>query len=377
MEIESVGRSIVIATIDAGSMDYLDAARIPNIRELMQSGFVTEGSSMLPSVTNVNNVSIVTGRYPAQHGINSNFWYRPETGEGVYMESPDYVIGDNVFQRARAAGMKSAVLTSKDKLKRMLEPGSDLSISAEHPTPEYEEIIGPAQPIYSAAINHWLYRALQHLVREGSFDLIYVSTTDYIMHKFPPAHEQAILHMEGIDTILGEIVDEYPDTEIYITADHGMNPKTRGLDLKRILAREGISVEFVPVIKDRYVVHHHNLGGCCYLYLLGYHNSNEKSVLTQRAIEVLQAWPGVEAVYTREQAANTFHLLEERIGDLVVLGARDVVFGELDAESQDVDIRSHGSLYESKVPIIGYNSPRDRDAYRENIDVVRNLHLGE
>jgi phosphonoacetate hydrolase len=372
-----VRRKIIVATIDAGGMDYLDAAPIPNIRELMKGGFVTQGSSVLPSVTNVNNVSIVTGRYPAQHGINSNYWYRPETGEGVYMESPDFVIGDNVFQRAAAAGLRSALLTSKDKLKRMLEPGSDLSISAEYPTAEYQEIIGPAQPVYSAAINHWLYRALQHLVRDGSFDLIYVSTTDYIMHKFPPAHEEAMLHLQGIDTILGQIMDQFPETEIYITADHGMNQKTKALDLKRILAREGLSVEFVPVIKDRYVVHHDNLGGFCYLYLLGdVSSAKERGALAERATELLRTQPGVDAVYARAEAAARFHLLEERIGDLVVLATRDVVFGELEVETQDVDIRSHGSVYESKVPIIGYNSPNNRGAYRENIDVVRNLHLG-
>lgn len=372
-----VKRVIVIATIDAGSLEYLEAAQIPNIRQLMRSGFLVHGVSMLPSVTNVNNISIVTGGYPAEHGITTNYWYRPESKDGVFMESPEFVMCGNIFQRARSYGMRSAVLTSKDKLKRILEPGSSLSVSGEYPTREFIDAVGPGQPIYSAEVNHWLFRALQYLMRKRNYDLLYVATTDYIMHKFAPDDEEAVLHMEGIDQVLGEIVDEFPDTEIYLTADHGMSPKKKAVDLKRLLAGEGIEVELVPVIKDRYVVHHENLGGFCYLYILADSaSSQERDLMTARAIEILTEQQGVEAVLTRTEAVERFRLLGERIGDLVVLGTQDVVFGELDSISQPVDIRSHGSTYESQVPIIGYNSPTPAHEYRENADVVRNLVLG-
>ena len=263
-----MSRKILIATIDGGGIEYFQAADIPNIRRMMAAGFCVEGSSMIPSVTNVNNVSIVTGKYPADHGITSNYWYRPETHDGVYVESPEFVLTETVFQRMKSMGLRSVLMTSKDKLKRMLEPGTDFSFSAETPPQKVTQAVGPAEKIYSSEINHWLFRSLHYVIREYHPDLMYVSTTDYVMHKYPPSHEIAIQHMEGIDKILGELLDDYPEMEVYITADHSMNAKTKAINLKRVLAAAGIASEFVPVIKDRYVVHHDNLGGIAYLYLL-------------------------------------------------------------------------------------------------------------
>ncbi len=371
-----MSRKILIATIDGGGVDYFEAADIPNIRRMMASGFFVEGSSMIPSVTNVNNVSIVTGEYPCRHGITSNYWYRPETGDGVYMESPEFLMTETVFQRVRPLGMGSVLLTSKDKLKRILEPGTDLSFSAETPPKEIREAVGPTENIYSAEINHWLFRSLHHVIREYHPDLMYISTTDYIMHKYPPSHEIAIKHLNGIDSILGDILADYPEIEVYITADHGMNAKDKAINLKQVLSTAGIASEFVPVIKDRYVVHHDNLGGIAYLYLLSDNSSKtDKKKLRERAAAVLLTVPEVEEIYTREEAATSFHLLEDRIGDLLVLGTENVVFGEYEDKIREVSIRSHGSRYESTVPITGYNSKVESSSFQYNFDVVKNLIL--
>ncbi len=368
-------RRIIIATLDAGGLDYLQAAHIPNIRRLMAGGFCVEGRSVIPSVTNVNNVSIVTGSHPDAHGITANYWYRPESGDGVYMESPEFLLAETVFQKARAAGLRSALLTSKDKLKRLLEAGSDFSVSAEHPSPQLIERVGPAENIYSAAINHWLYRALGWVLRTRDPDLVYVSTTDYIMHKHAPSEEESIRHLDEIDRLLGEVLNDNPDVEIYITADHGMNAKTKGVDLKKTLRDAGVDVEFVPIIKDRYVAHHDNLGGVANLYLLPPAGAGSDARLA-RALAALEETPGVEEAYTREQAAAMFSLRPERIGDLFVLGTRESVFGQFEAKEREVSVRSHGSRHESRVPIIGWNSATPASEYRENLDVVRHLRLG-
>ena len=369
--------SILIVTIDGGGIDYLQAADIPNIRRMMAAGFCVEADSMIPSVTNVNNVSIVTGEYPSVHGIGSNFWYHPETGGGVYMESADFLLTETVFQRARSSGLRSVVLTSKDKLMRILSPGTRLSFSAEKPPRQMIEAVGAPEDIYSSAINHWLFRALHHVIRHYEPDLCYVSTTDFVMHRYPPSHEISIRHLDGIDGILGEILNDCPGMEVYITADHGMNSKNKALNLKRILSAEGIRSEFVPVIKDRYVLHHDNLGGIGYLYMPPEQRSKQElEGFQKRAAEVLSTVHGIEEICTREAASERFHLPAERIGDLVVLGNEEVVFGEFEETVREVSVRSHGSRHESKVPIIGYNSKVDPRRCRYNLDIVGNLNLG-
>ena len=78
-----MSRPIIIICIDGFDPDYLEAAEMPNLREIGRKGFMTTGRSMMPSVTNVNNVSIVTASYPAEHGICSNYRWDRETGEGI------------------------------------------------------------------------------------------------------------------------------------------------------------------------------------------------------------------------------------------------------------------------------------------------------
>ena len=63
---------------------------------------------------------------------------------------------------------------------------------------------------------------------------------------------------------------------------------------------------------------------------------------------------GVETILTRTEASQRYHLMTSRIGDLVVLGDRDTVFGQLETESDQLppEYRAHGSLHEMDVPLI-------------------------
>ena len=152
-----------------------------------------------------------------------------------------------------------------------------------------------------------------------------------------------------------------------MTADHGMSAKSRGIDLGRLLRSEGIEAHVVPIIKDRYVAHHQNLGGAVYVYL-------EEPELIQEALDILQGVSGVEAVYLRKEAAKKFELMENRIGDLFVLGDKDVVFGEFDTVEVPVKVRSHESRHESAVPIIAYGNKMTGD-YQKNLDLVCRMEL--
>ena len=211
----------------------------------------------------------MTASFPCEHGITGNFWYNPATGDGTYMESAEFLERETLFQRAKRLGMSTALFTSKIKLKKLLERQADIAVVGEDPPAEMIAKVGPKCDIYSLEVNLWVLEAARIVMREQNPDLVYVSTTDYIMHKFPPEHEMAQRHLQGLDQIIGRIADEQPDREIYITADHGMSAKHRAINLTTKLAKAGIETVFVPVIKDKYVVHHDNLGGVGYLVSQG------------------------------------------------------------------------------------------------------------
>jgi phosphonoacetate hydrolase len=359
-------RKVLIICIDAGGHDYLAASDIPNIRKLAFAGFYKRAHSVIPSVTNVNNVSIATGAFPATHGVTTNYHVDRATGKGEFVEDNRFLLAPTLFERAKTSGFarKTALLVTKKKLLRMLFGGADIAIAAEDPPPEYIASIGPAEDIYSAEINGWLLRALRMVLREHDPDLVYCSTTDWVQHKHAPEEEPSLRHMAELDGIIGKIVDDQPNREIYITADHGMLPKTHALDPGRWLMAQGIPAVAVPIIKDRYVAHHSNLGGAAYVFL---RDANQ----LKSAVEAFKQAPGVEEVYASAEAAAQFQLHPERIGDIFLLADRRTVFGELNGTEIPVKIRSHGSRHESEAPIIGYNSPRPADDFVYNVDVGR------
>ncbi|MYB01524.1 nucleotide pyrophosphatase [Candidatus Poribacteria bacterium] len=359
-------RKILILCIDAGSHDYLAASDLPTLQRLAEAGFYRHANAVIPSVTNVNNVSIATGTFPETHGITTNYHVDRMTGKGEFIEDNRFLLAPTLFETAKASKFadKTALFVTKKKLLRMLETGTDIAVAAEAPPPEYIQMAGKVEPIYSIEINWWLLRAVRETLRRDDPELVYCSTTDWVQHKYAPDAEPSQRHLVVLDQIIGDIVDADPEREIYITADHGMLAKTTALDPGRLLTEQGIPASAIPIIKDRYVAHHGNLGGAAYVFL-------KDQADTPEAIQTLLNTPGIEEAYSAEDAARTFRLHRERIGDIFVLADETTVFGELETAVEPTTVRSHGSRHESYVPIIGYNSPWSATDFEYNLDIGR------
>lgn len=358
-----MSKSTILICIDGFDPEYLDACDMPNLREMGRRGFSTIGQCMMPSVTNVNNVSILTASYPETHGICSNYWYRGGGEEGVYTESADYILAETFLQRAGRRGMDTLLATSKDKLCGLLGQNAGTAISSEAPPSWLVDALGPPPEIYSLEVNGWVIDAANHAMSMRPYDIVYITTTDYAMHTFAPGHPRSQQHASILDDAIGRLIDAHPDATILLTADHGMSSKTRMLDVRAILARYGIAATVVPIIKDRYVVHHSNLGGCAYVYLDARHSAN--------AVGILSGTDGIREALPREEAASAFKLRPDRIGDLVVTGTEDVVFGDPADVELPAGLRSHGSTTEQDVPIFGYNGDFQGFSFRENRDLGR------
>ena len=358
-------RKILILCIDAGGHDYLAASDLPTLQQLATSGFYARVNAVIPSVTNVNNVSIATGTFPETHGITTNYHVDRATGKGEFIEDSRFLMAPTLFEVAKACKFadKTGLFVTKEKLLRMLAGGTDIAVAAEAPDPGYVRTVGPVEPIYSMEINWWLLRAVREVIRREDPQLIYCSTTDWVQHKYAPEAEPSQQHLAELDRILGDILHEDPDREIYITADHGMLAKRAAVDPGRVLTAEGIAASAIPIIKDRYVAHHGNLGGAAYVFL-------ENAATATEAIRVLTETEGVDEVYPAA-AARKFRLHPERIGDIFVLADETTVFGELETVREPTEVRSHGSRHESYVPVIGYNSPWTAADFEYNVDVGR------
>ena len=371
------GTTVVIC-VDGLDPEYLEACETPNLTRLGSMGFLKTGQCMMPSVTNVNNVSLVTAAYPETHGISSNYRLVRETGKEIYMESGEYVLAETMFQRLERRGGKSALVTSKDKLRTLLADGATIAVSSEQAPEWVVREVGAPPPIYSLEVNGWVVEAASFIMsRCEDLDVVYISTTDYAMHTYAPEEPESQRHLSILDEAVGELVESYPDVTLLLTADHGMSRKRRMVDLESALERYGMRAVAVPIIKDRYTVHHSNLGGCSYVYVdyvdpgSGDRRGPKTGDALVEALKVLGETPGVEEALSQEEAVDRFRLHRERIGDIVVTGEPDVVFGDPSETEMPPRLRSHASTHERQVPLLGYNGDFDGFSFQENRDLGR------
>jgi phosphonoacetate hydrolase len=368
-------RSIVVL-LDGFGPDYFEKSDMPTLKGWAKRGIYREVRGVMPSVTNANNASLCCGVPPGVHGITGNSFLDEKTGEESYMEDSNLLLAPTLFERAAAEGVGSALLSSKKKTVKLLHRGASVAIAAEEPGPAIVKKYGAAPPIYSAEIDDWLWKvAIDLLKTRPDLGVVYVHTTDYPMHMWRSGAPVSMKHLAGIDARLAEAAEAAPDAAFYITADHGLNHKTRAWDLDRACRNRGLALRAsISAEKDRYHKHHRGLGGTAWVYL----NSRDDS---RRATEVILGLKGVEDVLTRAGAAERFDLMPSRIGDLVVLGDKDTVFGELATESEPMagDYRTHGSLHEAAVPLIVHNaeSPPEAASLQFNYDVAKHLFPGK
>jgi phosphonoacetate hydrolase len=347
---------VLVAMIDGLDPAYLAGDEMPRLRVLGEDGLAAEVNAVLPTVTNANNVSICCAAWPSEHGITGNSYLNPDTGEAEYMESADSLNSPTILQRVVRSGGHAALLTAKVKTVGLLGRDATLAIAAEAPSPDVVDRYGPAPDIYSAEINHWLWTvAIDLLANRPELDLLYVHTTDFPMHAWAPGAPESDAHLGRLDELIAEAVAVSSDIALFAAADHGMGYKTRVWDLYSACQHRDAPIRYaLSAERDRYLRHHRTFGGTAWVWL-NHPDDGDSTAATILGLE------GVESIHTRAEAAERYHLDPARIGDLVILGDEDTVFGELpdDQEHEHLspDYRSHGSLHEQRVPLYIHNSP--------------------
>jgi len=349
-------RPLVVVCIDGSEPAYIPeairAGVAPFFARLQASGTALEADCVIPSFTNPNNLSIVTGAPPSVHGICGNYFFDREAGAEVMMNDPKYLRCVTLLAAFADASAKVAVVTAKDKLRKLL--GHNLKgtcFSSEKADAATVELVGmPVPSVYSAELSEFVFAAGVKLMERDRPDLMYLSTTDYVQHKAAPGAPAANAFYAMMDRYLARL--DALGCTLALTADHGMNAKHRPDGSPDVIYLQDVldgwlgagKARVILPITDPYVVHHGALGSFATVYV----NENIRSRIADL--------PGVEAVFTREKAAKRFELPPERIGDLVVVSTRHVVIGTSksrhDLSGLNEPLRSHGGISEQKVPLI-------------------------
>lgn len=360
---------VVVVCVDGCEYDYLTAAaatgRTPFLAKLLAEGHAFRGDCVVPSFTNPNNLSIVTGVPPAVHGICGNYFFDRESGEEVMMNDPKYLRTGTLLAAFADAGARVAVVTAKDKLRKLLghgmkgicfssEKAAEATV-AENGIDRVVELVGmPVPSVYSAELSEFVFAAGVKLLETRRPDLMYLSTTDYIQHKFAPGSQGANDFYAMMDRYLSRL--DALGAVIAVTADHGMNAKTRADGTPDVIYLQDTidgwvgsgKARVILPITDPYVVHHGALGSFATIYI----DEPQRS----RVAKDLAAMAGIESVLANAEAAARFELPADRLGDLVVVSTKHVVLGTSvsrhDLSGLDAPLRSHGGVSEQAVPLL-------------------------
>ena len=385
----------VVVCVDGCEPDYLAQAtfggHMPWMKRTLAEGTGLVADCVVPTFTNPNNLSIVTGAPPSVHGICGNYLFDAASGAEVMMNDPKWLRAPTILAALADAGQRCAVVTAKDKLRRLLGKGmqgicfssekADAVTEAENGITGVLDLVGMGVPdVYSAGLSEFVFAAGVQLMKTRRPDVIYLSTTDYIQHKHAPGDEGANAFYAMMDRYLGEL--DAMGCVIALTADHGMNAKVRMDAQPDVIYLQDVldgwlgaaAARVILPITDPYVVHHGALGSFATVYLPP---TTDAAALAQR----IAALRGIEVVLTREQAAERFELPADRIGDLVVVSERSVVIGTAasrhDLTALEVPLRSHGGISEQRVPLtlnrrIDGLDPQRRWRYFDAFDLALN-----
>jgi phosphonoacetate hydrolase len=367
---------LVVVCIDGCEPEYINqaiaAGRAPYFASLRERGVCLTADCVIPSFTNPNNLSIVTGTTPAVHGICGNYFWDPDARAEVMMNDPKYLRVGTLFAAFADAGAKVAVVTAKDKLRELLghrlkgicfssEKADQVTLAANGIENILARVGLPLPSVYSASLSEFIFAAGVELLAHERPDIMYLSTTDYVQHKAAPGIDAANDFYAMMDGYLQRL--DAMGAAIVVTADHGMNAKTDAFGRPNVIYLqdsldaafgEGSTRVILP-ITDPYVVHHGALGSFATVYTIG-------AEAARAAGAHIAALRGVLSVHPRAEAARQFELAPERIGDLVVVAERLSVLGSSasrhDLSGLTVPLRSHGGVSEQQVPLLANRAPR-------------------
>jgi phosphonoacetate hydrolase len=373
-------RPAVVICVDGCDPEYIEQGIpdgvFPTIGSFRQAGYLGTAEAAMPTFTNPNNVSIVTGAPPSVHGIAGNYYLDRETGREIMMTDERLMRSETILSLMAADGVKTAAITAKDKLRRLLGRNlAGICFSSECADPKIEAMVGRPRPdMYSADLSVFVLDAGIALLERDEAELLYLSLSDYVQHVHAPGDPEADAFHRAIDDRVRRLVEL--GAVVGLVADHGMNDKATRTGEPNVIFLEDVinrrfgagAVRVICPITDPFVRHHGALGSFVRGYLRG--GADLSTVIAASA-----ALPGVALALDGAAAARRFEMPLDREADFVVLGDANTAIGATRAEHDLTGLaghrlRSHGGLGERRVPFI-LSRPLTRE-YRE-IAAARSL----
>jgi predicted AlkP superfamily pyrophosphatase or phosphodiesterase len=215
---------LILLSIDGFRWDYADRIQTPNIHRVMAHGVRAERLiPSFPTKTFPNHYTIVTGLYPAHHGIVSNSMWDAERQASFGMSDRAAVAdgrwwgGEPLWVTAQKQGLFSGI---------MYWPGSEAPI--EGVRPRYWKPYMPPMPANDARVDQILAWIDLPKSERPAFVTGYFSDVDSAGHDFGPDSDEVRAAVTRIDNTIGNLLaglerrDLLDRVNLVLVSDHGM-----------------------------------------------------------------------------------------------------------------------------------------------------------
>lgn len=321
---------VIVISFDAVSEEDLEfLSKQPNFSKLIKNGALIKNvESVYPSLTYPAHATIVTGKYPKNHGVINNtvldfkndnpdwYWYRK------------YIKGDTIFDLAEKSGMKTCSIlwpvTARSKITYNMPEifctkkyDNQILKSALAGSKIYQVNMNKRfgylrQGMEEPYLDNFATEVAKKTIRElkPNLILLHLIDTDSQKHKYGIKNKEVIESLKRHDERLGEIIESlklagiYEDSTIIALGDHSQINVNNVIKLNSILMKNDLINVNGNKIKS-YKAIAKSCDGSSYIYL-----KNKNDVETRKKVrdilnELKNKYSNViEEVYNNEEIKN-------------------------------------------------------------------------
>ena len=321
---------VIVISFDAVSEEDLEfLSKQPNFSKLIKNGALIKNvESVYPSLTYPAHATIVTGKYPKNHGVINNtvldfkndnpdwYWYRK------------YIKGDTIFDLAEKSGMKTCSIlwpvTARSKITYNMPEifctkryDNQILKSALAGSKIYQVNMNNRfgylrQGMEEPYLDNFATEVAKKTIRElkPNLILLHLIDSDSQKHKYGIENKEVIESLKRHDERLGEIIESlklagiYEDSTIIALGDHSQINVNNVIKLNSILMKNDLINVNGNKIKS-YKAIAKSCDGSSYIYL-----KNKNDVETRKKVrdilnELKNKYSNViEEVYNNEEIKN-------------------------------------------------------------------------
>jgi predicted AlkP superfamily pyrophosphatase or phosphodiesterase len=326
---------------------HLDSGLVPNIAKLAESGESASLEPVFPAVTCTVQASMLSGKYPRDHGIVANGLYDRDTHSVSFWEQPSSLVrAERAWDISRRNGAKTAVLFWQNTM----YANSDIVVTPRpihlddkmvmwcysRPAGYYEKLkekIGEFDlasywgPLASAKSSEWIANAAEYTLENERPNMlfVYIPHVDYSAQRFGKDAPQVRDDVKKADEIVGRLVDKASkmgiadQAQFTIVSEYGFNSVKGAVPLNLVLRDAGL-LSVNTIQGKEYLDLEYSKAFAMVDHQVAHIFA--KDGFAKEARKVLEATAGVDMVLDAE-GKKKLGIDHSRSGELVAIAERD------------------------------------------------------